>query len=127
MLRKFATIVSNSPTFLLQVEQYDEALRPLGLKVSQLNILVVTAKLGTARPAEVCDLLLLDSSTLNRNVERMQAHGWLEVVNDPDRRAQPFCITAVGQDLLKRAMPLWEQAQRRAAELLGPEGVRVVS
>jgi DNA-binding MarR family transcriptional regulator len=107
------------------VEQYDEALRPLGLKVSQLNILVVTAKLGTARPAEVCDLLLLDSSTLNRNVERMQAHGWLEVVNDPDRRAQPFCITAVGQDLLKRAMPLWEQAQRRAAELLGPEGVRV--
>jgi DNA-binding MarR family transcriptional regulator len=109
------------------VEQYDEALRPLGLKVSQLNILVVTVKLGTARPAEVCDLLLLDPSTLSRNVERMQAHGWLEVVNDPDRRAQPFCITAVGQDLLKRAMPLWEQAQRRAAELLGPEGVRVVS
>jgi DNA-binding MarR family transcriptional regulator len=127
MLRKFATIVSNSPTFLLQVEQYDEALRPVGLKVSQLNFLVVTAKLGTARPAEVCDHLLLDPSTLSRNVERMQAHGWLEVVADSDRPAQPFCITAVGQDLLKRAMPLWEQAQRRAAELLGPEGVRVVS
>src|SRR6516162_3196973 len=29
---------------------YDAALRPLGLKVSQLNILVVTAKLGLAQP-----------------------------------------------------------------------------
>ena len=35
---------------------YDEAMRPLGLKVSQLNILVVTAKLGVARPAAVCDI-----------------------------------------------------------------------
>jgi len=106
---------------------YDEALRPLGLKVSQLNILVVAAKLGTARPAEVCDILLLDSSTLSRNVVRMEAHGWLEIVADPDRRAQLFRLTAAGEDLLKRAVPMWEQAQRRAAELLGPEGVRVLS
>jgi DNA-binding MarR family transcriptional regulator len=75
----------------------------------------------------VCDILLLDPSTLSRNVERMQAHGWLEVVADSDRRAQPFRLTAAGRALLKRAMPLWEQAQQRAAELLGPEGVRVVS
>jgi len=36
---------------------YDDALRPLGLKVSQLNILVATAKLGLAQPAQVCHLL----------------------------------------------------------------------
>jgi hypothetical protein len=29
---------------------YDDVLRPLGLKVSQLNILIVTARLGLARP-----------------------------------------------------------------------------
>ena len=48
---------------------YDDALRPLGLKVSQLNILIVTAKLGLARPAQVCEILQLDTSTLSRNVE----------------------------------------------------------
>ena len=42
---------------------YDDALRPLGLKVSQLNILIVTAKLGLARPARVCDVLQLDASS----------------------------------------------------------------
>src|SRR5688572_20703487 len=70
---------------------YDDALRPLGLKVSQLNILIVTAKLGLARPAQVCDILQLDASTLSRNVKRMMARGkqWLEVVpGEEDARTQ---------------------------------------
>ena len=37
---------------------YDNALRPLDLKVSQMNILVAAAKMGTARPIEVCEYLL---------------------------------------------------------------------
>ena len=31
---------------------YDDALRPLGLKVSQMNILVATAKFGIVRPVQ---------------------------------------------------------------------------
>src|SRR4029077_17916652 len=69
---------------------YDDALRPLGLKVSQLNILVVTAKLGLAQPAKVCDILQLDASTVSRNVESIRAKGWLEVVPGEDAREQPF-------------------------------------
>src|SRR5437763_7030004 len=93
---------------------YDDALRPLGLKVSQLNILVVAAKLGLARPARVCDILQLDASTLSRNVERMRAHGWLEVVPDEDARAQPFRLTERGRRLIEKAAPAWEKAQRQA-------------
>src|SRR6201997_4863929 len=102
---------------------YDDALRPLGLKVSQLNILVVTARLGVARPAQVCDILQLDTSTLSRNVERMRAHGWLEVVPDEDARTQPFRLTPRGKRLIEKAVPAWEEAQRQATELLGDEGI----
>jgi len=105
---------------------YDDALRPLGLKVSQLNILIVTAKLGLARPAQVCDLLQLDASALSRNVERMRAHGWLEVVPDEDARTQPFRLTALGRRLIDKAVPAWEKAQRQAAELLGNEGMALL-
>jgi DNA-binding MarR family transcriptional regulator len=105
---------------------YDEALRPLGLKVSQMNILVVTAKLGLARPAQVCELLQLDTSTLSRNVERMRAKGWVEAVPGEDARTQPFRLTPKGKALLKRAIPVWEQGQRRANELLGQEGVALL-
>src|SRR5215212_5180593 len=105
---------------------YDGALRPLGLKVSQLNILVVAAKLGLARPAEVCDILQLDTSTLSRNVERMRAKGWLEVVPDEDARTQPFRLTAQGRGLIEKAAPAWERAQSQAAELLGDEGISLL-
>jgi DNA-binding MarR family transcriptional regulator len=105
---------------------YDEALRPLGLKVSQLNILVVTAKLGLARPAQVCAMLQLDTSTLSRNVERMRAHGWLEVVPAEDARTQPFRLTAQGRRLIDKAVPAWEEAQRQASELLGDEGIALL-
>ena len=101
---------------------YDNALRRLGLKVSQLNILVVAAKLGLARPAAVCDILQLDTSTLSRNVERMRARGWLEVIPGEDARTQPFRLTGQGRSLLGRAVPAWEAAQSQAAELLGAEG-----
>src|ERR1700756_4890081 len=106
---------------------YDDALRPLGLKVSQLNVLVVTAKLGLAQPAKVCDLLQLDTSTLSRNVERMRAKGWLEVVPGADARTQSFPLTPQGRRMLERAFPAWERAQQRAEQLLGENGVGLLA
>ena len=105
---------------------YDDALRPLGLKVSQLNILIVTARLGLARPAQVCEILQLDTSTLSRNVKPLQARGWLEVVSADDARAQPFRLTPQGKRLIEKAGPAWEEAQRRAGELLGDEGIALL-
>src|SRR5438552_18979662 len=66
---------------------YDDALRPLGLKVSQMNVLVAAAKIGTARPAAVCEHLHLDISTLSRHVERMKGRGCLAL--DPDEHGRP--------------------------------------
>jgi DNA-binding MarR family transcriptional regulator len=105
---------------------YDDALRPLGLKVSQLNILIVTARLGLARPAQVCEILQLDVSTLCRNVKPLQAHGWLEVVPEEDARSQPFRLTAQGKRLIEKAIPAWEKAQQQASALLGNEGVALL-
>jgi len=105
---------------------FDEALRPLGLRGSQLTILVVAARLGVARPADVCNKLQMDASTLSRNVERMKAKGWLEVVPDEDGRSQPFRLTAVGRKMLDRAKPAWNRAQRKVTKLLGDEAVQGV-
>lgn len=98
---------------------YDDALRPLDLKVSQMNILVAAAKMGTARPVAVCEHLHLDVSTLSRNVERMKARGWLEVVPDEDGRSQPFRLTREGRKLLQKAIPAWSEAQQQVAKALG--------
>ena len=105
---------------------YDDALRPFGVKLSQGNVLAVTAKLGVARPAEVCDLLELDTSTLSRTVERMVANGWLEILPDDDGRSHPFRLTGEGKRLMEKAIPAWEKAQAEAKKLLGEDGLRLL-
>ncbi len=103
---------------------YDDALRPLGIKTSQLNILVVTARLGLAPPAEISDRLKMDISTVSRNVDRMRAKGWIEVVEDEqDARAHQFRLSAPGRQLLEKVKPAWEKAQAKVKKLLGQSGV----
>src|SRR4051812_40390491 len=106
---------------------YDDALRSLDLKVSQMNILIAAAKMGTARPIEVCEHLHLDVSTLSRNVERMKARGWLEVVPDEDGRSQPFRLTPQGRKLLEKAVPAWSEAQQQVKKVLGEGFVEQLS
>jgi DNA-binding MarR family transcriptional regulator len=105
---------------------YDDAFRPFGVRLSQGSVLAVTAKLGVARPAQVCDILELDTSTLSRTVDRMVANGWLEIVPDEDGRSQPFRLTAEGRRLMERLFPAWERAQAEAKKLLGDDGLRLL-
>jgi DNA-binding MarR family transcriptional regulator len=106
---------------------YNDALRPLGLKVSQMNILVVATRMEVAEPSQVCRILQIDLSTLSRNLERMRARGWIESVTDKDARMHPFRVTDQGRELIQQAYPAWRAAQRRAAELLGEEGVALLT
>lgn len=98
---------------------YDDAMRPLGLRSSQLSILVATAKLGLARPADLSERMQIEVSTLSRNLDRMKEKGWLEVVPDEDGRAQPMRLTRKGRALLERAKPKWDEAQVEIKKLLG--------
>jgi DNA-binding MarR family transcriptional regulator len=101
---------------------YDEALRPLGLRVGQLNILVAVACMGEARPADLCRLLCMDKSTLSRDAKVMQRHGWLEEGTGEDGRTRPLRITRPGSRLLEKCLPAWRAAQAKAKKLFGNEG-----
>ena len=100
---------------------YDDALRPHGLRVGQLNLLVAVARMGTARPSDLCRVLSMDKSTLSRDVEVMRRNGWLEV-EEGAGRGRPLRISPDGRSLLERAFPAWRQAQERAGTLIGDEG-----
>ena len=105
---------------------YDDALRPFGLKVTQLSMLVVAEDRGLIRQAEVSAELRLDDSTLSRNLERMRANGWLEEVSGDDARVHSYCLTEAGRALLEKAIPAWRSAQGEALRLLGDAGVQAL-
>ena len=106
---------------------YDDALRPLGLKISQGNILILTGKMGIVSPVQVCEYLQLDISTLSRNLELMRKNGWLEEVPGEDARSHPFRLTAEGKRLIEKAIPAWDKAQAEARELLGDDLVSLIN
>ncbi len=105
---------------------YEDELRPLKLKVSQMTILAVTAKQGQVRAVELCRALQMDASTVSRNVDRMRARGWLEETPGEDSRSRPFRLTASGRKMLRDAALAWERAQAKAVSLLGKEGVALL-
>jgi DNA-binding MarR family transcriptional regulator len=105
---------------------YDDALRPLGLKVTQMTMLVVAEDRGLIRQWEVGAQLRLDDSTLSRNLVRMRANGWLEEVAGDDARVHSYRLTEAGRALLDRAIPAWRGAQAEARRLLGDAGVQAL-
>ncbi len=104
---------------------YEDALRPHGLKLSQVNVLIATASLGSARPAQLCQALVMDSSSLSRTAERMCKRGWLAAGGAPDgdARGLAYQVTPAGHELLDALWPAWLAAQRAAKKELGQEGV----
>ena len=104
---------------------YDDALRPHGLRVGQLNLLVAVARIGTARPGDLCRALCMDKSTLSRDVEVLRRNGWLEV-EDSGGRSRPLRLSPEGQALLERVAPAWRQAQDQARTLIGDDGAEAV-
>jgi DNA-binding MarR family transcriptional regulator len=104
---------------------YDDALRTHGLRIGQLNLLVAVARMGTAKPGDLCRLLHMDKSTLSRDSELMRRNGWLEV-DEGSGRSRPLRISPDGQALLERVVPAWRQAQEQARHLIGDEGAAAV-
>ena len=102
---------------------YDEALRPLGVTVGQLNVLVAVAKLGPISPRDLARRLSMEKSTLSRNAELMRSHGWIEVESgDSPRRL--LRTRPKGLRLLEKAVPLWKEAQARTKAMLGQRGAQ---
>jgi DNA-binding MarR family transcriptional regulator len=102
---------------------YDEALAPLDLKGSQVNVLSTLAHRGPSAQTDLCALLKMDKSTLSRNIERMRKRGWLEAELAGDHRTHTVSLTPKGSQLLRDAYPLWRKAQEEAARRMGQEGV----
>ncbi len=106
---------------------YDEELRPFGLKVSQLNLLIVIGKRGPVRRIDIGETIGLDPSTLTRNLKVMQRNGWVEeVLEGTDGRTNPVRLTAKGRKLIERIAPAWRKAQAKTSKLLGKDASTIL-
>lgn len=102
---------------------YEKHTRDLGVTTAQLNILAAIAHAGPnhACAADLGRALATEPSTMSRNLDRIEQHGWIQRENTGDRRRETLRLTPAGRRLFIRIRPAWEQAQREAERTLGKE------
>lgn len=101
-------------------QQYDEALKPTGLHVTQFTLLVSISLLAPASMSGIAEKLSLDQTTLSRNVQPLIKKGLLNLKLSPsDNRTRFITLTDKGETVIAEAYPKWLTAQRSLTKVLG--------
>src|SRR5262245_3146568 len=98
---------------------FDAALRPAGLRATQFSLLVSLAVVQSSTISRLAKVLVLDRTTLTRNLAPLERSGIVESVAGGDHRERCVRLTDLGSRKLADAIALWEQAQRRIVGQLG--------
>ena len=98
---------------------YDEALRPVGLRATQLSVLVAIAADDALSITALAKLMGMDRSTLTRNLRPLEKEGLVTLGTEGWRRSRTLEITKMGRSRLREALPLWTKAQHALKKRLG--------
>jgi len=100
---------------------FDEQLKPSGLLITQFTILTAIAQVDSGTINDLADRLVMDRTTLTRNLKPLAREGLAIVQPGEDRRIRIVSLTAKGCNALATALPLWEQAQASVINRLGKQ------
>ncbi len=97
---------------------YDQMLEDSGLSVAQYALLNNLSKMGQSNITHWAERVGLDRSTLIRNIKVLEKYNLLQQV---EGHGKVYTLSGVGQTKLAQAKKLWNEAQGRLEDILGPE------
>jgi DNA-binding MarR family transcriptional regulator len=100
---------------------FDQILAPSGLRSTQLVILITAQLLGPSGIARLARELVMDRSTLTRNLKPLLTMGLLHLTKANGGKFKSVELTDAGRAALARAAPYWEHAQSHLVTRFGPE------
>jgi DNA-binding MarR family transcriptional regulator len=110
-------------------QYYDQFLAPSGLRTTQFSILAKLRRLGPITINALAADLVMDRTTLGRNILPLEREGLIAIVpSSSDRRSKELHLTDKGAARLRTAMKGWARAQmgfeaafgaKRSADLRG--------
>ena len=93
-------------------QYYDQYLAPSGLRATQFSILSKLKALGPLTINKLAMMLVMDRTTLGRNIVPLQREALIAVAQGAvDRRSKELHLTDLGLERLNVAWPYWEKAQ----------------
>ena len=103
---------------------YDDAMKPTGLKLTQYSVLSNLAQVENPSITDLAERLMMDRTTLTRNLGPLEKAGWIRVGRGGDARSRAVMLTEEGRRTLEAARPVWRETEIAVRERLGSDGGR---
>jgi DNA-binding MarR family transcriptional regulator len=101
---------------------YDQLFAPVGLRATQFAILSRLKRDGPMTINALAAALVMDRTTLGRNILPLQRDGLIEIVASPaDRRRRELRLSEAGVGKQRQAAERWALAQSRFDAVYGSE------
>jgi DNA-binding MarR family transcriptional regulator len=99
---------------------FDSALAASSLRISQLSVLTMLNYVGPKSINELAEVMVLDRTTLGRNLRPLQREGFIAIEADKDdRRSKKLVLTKKGSSTALKAMDSWGDAQTSFEKAIG--------
>jgi len=99
---------------------YDQFLAPAGLRTTQFSILAKLKRLGPMTINALASDLVMDRTTLGRNILPLQREDLITVgTGKSDRRSKELRLTDAGAERLRIGVKGWIEAQAQFAAAFG--------
>lgn len=98
---------------------FDEALKPTGLYSTQFTLLTAISLAEPATITKLSKALIMDRTTLTRNLNPLKKNGWIEISPGEDKRTKTLTITRSGKRVLDQAKSHWDEVQKQVVGTLG--------
>lgn len=102
-------------------QYYDRSLESTGIRATQFTLLVALSSTSAKTLTEIADSLVMDRTTLTRNLKPLEKMGFITTVQPLDKRSKGYVLTDAGKEVVNRSVPLWEEAQNSIVNALGEE------
>lgn len=102
---------------------YDDALNSMGLRSTQLNILMVLQHLQQVTVSALADELVMDASTVARNLKPLEKQKLIAMKVGKDRRKRIISLTTKGLKTVEEGLTHWKAAQKKISGAISKEDV----
>lgn len=98
---------------------FDRYLEPADIRATQFTLLLTLSSAAGKTLTEMAEGLVMDRTTLTRNLKPLEKSGFIDTVKLVDRRTKGYVLTEKGRHAIERGVPLWTKAQEQITSQLG--------
>jgi len=100
---------------------YDRHLETANIRATQFTLLLTLSTAAGKSLTEMAESLVMDRTTLTRNLKPLEKSGFISITRLSDRRSKGYRLTDKGREVIEKGIPLWREAQEYIVSQFGSD------